>query len=189
MEIFSQSHKNLQLFCADFWPSQEDCQLILDDIGVSSGRINMAEPSIMRWLSIIRELMRKNDGSMARLVTVLIKQYPNNKDLIAVCAPWIPVMPAKSAEPVEENAGSPAQGAPSPAPAPAAAIPKGAVLVKKFEDTPKEPVPIVAPPDFADEADLVVPRIDTLWEAMIDVERRLTDVERKLSQPERKAKS
>lgn len=179
MEIFSKSHRDLQMFCADFWPSAADCQLILTDVGIESGRINMDEPSIMRWLSIIRELMRKDDGSMARLVVVLMKQYPDNKALAAVCAPWTPAVPARSAlieapMPDEPN------------------IPAGAVLVKKFDkkDTPvaapvgtkpaSDPVPVVVPPDFADEATLVVPRLDTLWEAMIDTERRLVELEKRL---------
>lgn len=178
MEVFSQSHKNLQMFCADFWPSQADCELILGDVGIDSTRINMAEPSIMRWLSIIRELMRKNDGSMGRLAIVLMKQYPENKSLAAVCAPWIPANPAKSspntsALPVVDSA------APEPSVPP---VPPGAVLVKKFETEPKskpkpELVPVVAPVDFADEAELVVPRIDTLWEAMVDMERRMVEME------------
>lgn len=176
MEQWSVAHRSLQLFCADFWSTAEDCQAILDEIGISSGRINLSEPSIMRWMSIIRELMRKNDGSMARLVMVLTKQYPANQQLAAVCAPWIPAQPAKTME-----------GATTPAPeAGQAGVPKGAVLVKKFDAAPEaEPVPVVAPPDFADEAGLVVPRIDTLWEAMIDVERRIVELERKVSQPGR----
>lgn len=125
----------------------------------------MAEPSIMRWLSIIRELMRKNDGSMGRLVVVLMKQYPDNKSLRDVCAPWIPASPAKD----------------TTAPAVAPDLPPGAVLVKKFEDEkplPKQKVvPVVAPVDFADEAELVVPRVDTLWEAMIEMERRMVEME------------
>jgi hypothetical protein len=175
VEVFSQSHKNLQMFCADFWPSQADCELILGDVGIDSTRINMAEPSIMRWLSIIRELMRKNDGSMGRLVIVLMKQYPENKSLAAVCAPWIPATPAKS---------SPNTSVPLPADsaAPETVVPPGAVLAKKFESEPKSKpkpalVPVVAQPDFADEAELVVPRIDTLWEAMVDMERRMVEME------------
>lgn len=171
MEVFSQSHKNLQMFCADFWPSQADCESILADVGIDSARINMAEPSIMRWLSIIRELMRKNDGSMGRLVIVLMKQYPENKSLAAVCAPWVPATPAKS---------SPNTSVPASEVMPETAVPPGAVLAKKFEpETKSKPdlVPVVVPPDFADEAELVVPRIDTLWEAMIDMERRMVEME------------
>lgn len=178
METFSQSHKNLQMFCADFWPSQADCELILGDVGVDSKRINMAEPSIMRWLSIIRELMRKNDGSMAQLVIVLMRQYPENKSLAAVCAPWIPATPAKS---------SPNTSVPS---APDTVVPAGAVLAKKFEPE-LAVVPVVAPVDFAEEAALVVPRIDTLWEAMIDMERRMVEMEQwrsALSIPAKKGK-
>lgn len=164
MESWSVSHKALQLFCAGFWETADDCQLILDEIGISGSRINLSEPSIMRWLSIIRELMRKNDGSMGRLVTVLIKQYPDNQQLRTVCAPWIPAnpaMPVQSMQPEQPDD-----------------VPAGAVLVKKFvNDHP--PVPVVAPPDFADEAGLIVPRVDTLWEAMVETNRRLNELERR----------
>lgn len=174
MELWSVSHRNLQLLCADFWSTAEDCQSILDEIGISSGRINLSEPSIMRWMSIIRELMRKNDGSMARLVVVLTKQYPDNKQLADVCAPWVPSQPAKSLSeiPVSATTGTSTN----------TQVPDGAVLVKKFEDDepkPKpKPVPVIAPPDFVEDATLVLPRIDTLWAAMIDVEQRLVELEK-----------
>lgn len=173
MEVFSQSHKNLQMFCADFWTTAEDCQLILSDVGVDSKRINLAEPAIMRWYSIIRELMRKNDGSMARLVVVLMKQYPENQALRDVCAPWIPATPAKTSS-VDVDA----------------TLPPGAVLVKKFEaESGPEPktkpkpepapklVPVAVPEDFAEDAPLTVARIDTLWAAMVDTENRLREIE------------
>lgn len=164
MESWSVSHKALQLFCASFWETADDCQLILDEIGISGSRINLSEPSIMRWLSIIRELMRKNDGSMGRLVTVLIKQYPENKQLLAVCSPWIAADPAMRGQSMQPE--SPDD------------VPPGAVLVKKFVND-NSLVPVVAPHDFADEAGLVVPRIDTLWEAMVETERRLNELERR----------
>lgn len=176
METFSQSHKKLQVFCADFWPSADDCSLILADVGIDSARINLSEPSIMRWLSIIRELMRRNDGSMGVLVVVLMKQYPDNKALRDVCSPWIPATPAKDTS--------------DAVPAGTVPVPAGAVLVKKFEDeaspdpksNPKpDPktklVPVVTPVDFAEEAELVVPRIDTLWAAMVDMEQRMVEME------------
>lgn len=175
MEIFSKSHKALQIFCAGFWDTAADCELILGDVGIDSTRINLAEPSLMRWYSIIRELIRKNDGSMAVLVDVLMKQYPENKSLSAVCAPWIPSQPAKSA---------PVESATPEAPlAPSASVPTGAVLVKKFETKP-ELVPVVAPLDFAEEAEEVIPRIETLWAAMIDVEQRLVELEQWRNQPQ-----
>lgn len=135
----------------------------------------MDEPSIMRWLSIIRELMRKDDGSMARLVVVLIKQYPQNKALQAVCAPWIPATPART-DPVQSvPPDSPVKSEPLK-PELVAPVPTGAVLVKKFVAESK-PVPVVVPADFADEAGMAVARIDTLWAAMIDVEQRLANIE------------
>lgn len=136
MESWSIAHKNLQIFCADFWPSPDDCAAILEEIGISSNRINMSEPSIMRWLSIIKELMRKNDGSMAKLVVALVRQYPNNSALLAVCAPWIPSLPARST--VGEHMPTPAIVTTE--------LPPGAVLVQKFEpgfDLPPEPKPEV----------------------------------------------
>lgn len=151
MEMWSVSHRNLQIFCADFWPSADDCQLILDEIGVNSIRINLSEPAIMRWLSIIRELMRKNDGSMSRLVLALMKQYPDNKQLAAVSAPWIPAAPVKAMT--------------------------GDVVAMPPPPTP-ELVALVAPAEDAEEAQLIVPRLDTLWEAMVDQERRLDELER-----------
>lgn len=141
LETFSQAHKTLQMFCAEFWSSAVDCEFILADIGVDSKRINLAEPSIMRWLSIIRELMRMNDGSMGRLVSALMKQYPENQSLRAVCAPWVPAAPAKT------------------------------------EVLPSEVVPVVAAVDFATDVALVVPRVDTLWETLVDMERRLLELE------------
>lgn len=123
----------------------------------------------MRWLSILRELMRKNDGSMGRLVSVLIRQYPDNQQLLAVCAPWIASKPARSME----EGGDPSI---STVAEQSPIVPKGAVLVKKFEKEPL-PVPVVAPPDFTDEAPLLVARVDTLWEAMVDTERRMVDLE------------
>lgn len=143
MESWSVAHKALQIFCAGFWETAEDCQLILDEIGISSGRISLSEPSVMRWYRIILELMRRNDGSMARLVQALMRDYPDNKDLAAVCAPWIPAQPAKTLPPAE----------------------------------PPELVPVVVPADFADDAPLTIARLDTLWEAMVDVERRLVEIE------------
>ena len=152
MESFSQSHKNLQMLCADFWPSAEDCQLILNDIGLTSVRINMAEPSIMRWLSIINELRRRDDGSMGRLVVVLLRQYPENQQLRDVCAPWTPAAPAHEAT---------------------IAAPTGFVPGKKG-DAPEKPAPDVE--DIEEDA-LIVPRIDTLWDAMIDIEKRMIELE------------
>lgn len=183
MESWSVAHKNLQIFCADFWSTAEDCTVILNEVGVTSIRIRMNEPSIARWYSILIELMRMNDGSMGRLVTVLISKYPQNDALRSVCAPWIPDRPATLQQ------GLPPPVMPAPVipekVAPPLEIPVGAVLVKEFtteaESKPKPklpPVPVVAPSDFADEAGLVVPRIDTLWEAMIDTNRRLTEMEK-----------
>lgn len=179
MESWSVAHKNLQIFCADVWDTAERCQLILDEIGISSGRISLSEPSIMRWYRIILELMRRNDGSMTQLVQALMKDYPGNSALAVVCAPWTPSAPAKSL-PIPE---------PIPAPLVDSPVPPGAVLVKKFRDEPEpKAVPVVAPADFADEAELVIPRLDTLWEAMVDMERRMVEMEqwRSLPKPARK---
>lgn len=175
MEQFSVAHKALQVFCADFWPSAEDCSLILGDIGIESARINLGEPSIMRWLSIINELRRRDDGSLGRLVVVLMDQYPENQALRAVCAPWIPANPAKTTQDKPD--------------VPVAPVPAGAVLVKKFTPEPKaavEPkvVPLVAPADFADDAELVVPKIDTLWDAVVDMEQRYVELEKRINELE-----
>ena len=161
MESFSQSHKNLQMFCADFWPSAQDCELILGDVGIDSRRINMSEPSIMRWLSIIQEMRRRDDGSMSMLVNVLMKQYPENKQLREVCAPWIPTAPAKEtlSATIVTTANATTAG----------------VLVSK---KPKKLIPVVVDPDFSADADLVVPKLTTLWDAMIDTEKRITEMEK-----------
>ena len=169
MEQFSVAHKALQVFCADFWPSAEDCSLILGDIGIEGARINLGEPSIMRWLSIINELRRRDDGSLSRLVVILMEQYPENQALRTVCAPWIPAHPMQSAQEKPVAAVAP--------------VPTGAVLVKKFVAEPKV-VPLVAPADFADDAELVVPKIDTLWDAVVDMEQRYVELEKRINELE-----
>lgn len=185
METFSLSHRRLQIFCAGFWETAEDCQLILNDIGADNTRISLSEPSIQRWFRIINELIRKDDGSMARLVIVLMRDYPNNKALRDVCAPWIPA--------------SPMQAPPADKPAP---IPVGAVLVKEFvEDeldalpspakkkakhvTSEEVIPLVASADFADEADLVIPKIQTLWDAMTSTGEQMQKIIERLDEMDR----
>jgi len=143
MESFSQAHRNLQMFCADFWEKSAECVVILDAIGISPSAVDMTPPAIMRWYSIIRHLMRLDDGSMGRLVVALMDQYPQNDALRAVCAPWIPALPAQLT-----------------------AVPKSQKLL-----------PVVVPVDFADEADAVVPKIDTLWITMVETNVRLTRLE------------
>lgn len=193
MEQWSLSHKNLQNFCASFWDTAEDCQIILGEIGVTSIRIKMNEPSLARWFSIITELMRMNDGSMNRLVTVLISKYPHNDALRTVCSPWISV-------PMRDgiNASAPVP-VPTPVPTPVPVqskahvtvattidIPEGAALVQKYEPDAATPtpngitprtdiklVPLVVSEEFSDDAALVIPRVQTLWDLMAEINERL----------------
>lgn len=193
MESFSVAHRNLQMFCADFWEDPAACVVILTEIGISPSAVDMTPPAIMRWYSIIRHLMRLDDGSMGRLVVVLMNQYPANDALRAVCSPWIPSRPmtrpsshqveepAKAVEPLE--------------------LPPGTVLVEEFtgDDAPAkkgksgpkgspepkpepfktELVPVVVPVDFADEADAVIPKMETLWATVIEQDRRIKELERR----------
>jgi hypothetical protein len=154
MEEFSQSHRTFQVFCAKFWQNADQCKMLLDEAGVPTGFIDYDEPSIMRWFSIINEMIRLGDDSMMRFVAVLMSKYPDNTRLAAVCAPWTPVAPATIGD-------------------------SGAVLVKKFETEPpvKTLVPLVTVPDFAGEASLVVPRVNTLWEAVAQFEKRFAELE------------
>lgn len=154
METFSQNHRNLQVLCAEIWSSAADCELILSYLGIESSHVNLAEPSIMRWLSIIRELMFMNDGSLSRLVIVLMNQYPNNTTLRAVCAPWMPVAPAS-------------------------------VLTTHADPLPvavaQSPVPVMVAAEFAEEAALILPRLDALWQTMIEVNAQITAIEAHLA--------
>lgn len=176
MESFSVAHKNLQMFCADFWDDPASCVVILNEIGISPSAVDMTPPAIMRWYSIIRHLMRLNDGSMGRLVVALMNQYPANDALRSVCAPWIPATPAKITQP---GAGASAAPESEDVPEPIA-LPKGTVLVEKFKgkQTPQPTVvPVVVPADFADEADAVVPKIETLWATVVEQDKRIVRLE------------
>lgn len=186
METFSVAHRNLQMFCADFWEDPASCVVILNEIGISPSAVDMTPPAIMRWYSIIRHLMRLNDGSMSRLVVALMGQYPANDALRSVCSPWIPSQPmtgnAKGAKQPDHEADK----APF-------VLPEGTVLVEEFDpvgkpkkskETPAPPVvppvvPLVAPVDFADEADAVVPKMETLWATVIEQDRRIKELERR----------
>lgn len=191
MESFSLAHRNLQMFCADFWEDPASCVVILNDIGISPGAVDMTPPAIMRWYSIIRHLMRLDDGSMSRLVVALMAQYPANDALRRVCSPWIPAQPlttiSLAAQPGTQ--GSP-QGGPATTPAPGTplgtpvvpvpiVLPEGTVLVKEFKADDGPPVPVVAPHDFAEEADAVVPRMETLWATVIEQDRHIRELERR----------
>lgn len=132
------------MFCADFWDEPAQCIVILDAIGISPSSVDMTPPAIMRWYSIIRHLMRLDDGSMGRLVIVLMTEYPNNDALRTVCAPWIPALPSQIQ-----------------------------VLPQKRLTVEDDLVPVVVPIDFADEADTVVPKMDTLWSTVVEVNKRL----------------
>ncbi len=131
MESWSKAHTNLQELCAQFWPSAEDCLQILAEMQITSTRINMQEPSRMRWLSMIREFMRKDDGSMGRLVKILMGYYPDNHELANVCAPWVLEAPAQTQRVV-----------PPP-------------VIKK--PVKQEEVTVKLPPTLVEDADLLCP--------------------------------
>jgi len=165
VETWSIAHAKLQTFCADFWPDAASCRRLLADTGVSEANISFDEPPLLRWFSILRQLMKLNDGSMGRLVTTLLADYPENDALRTVCAPWIAASPA---------------GIPG-ASFNLAPVPEGVALVQKFIPAPSVEVPIgvpvVAPMESAEEAALMVARMDTLWAAMIEQERRMAELE------------
>lgn len=172
------------MFCADFWEDPASCVVILNEIGVSPSAVDMTPPAIMRWYSIIRHLMRLDDGSMGRLVVALMNQYPSNDALRSVCSPWIPSQPmtrpaASNAHPAEPQVAAPV------------VLPPGSVLVEEFKGAgapdkkpkakaePEKLIPVVVPVDFAEEADAVVPKMETLWATVIEQDRRIKELERR----------
>lgn len=163
MEKFTQSYRNLQIFASELWDTAFACQRIIEEAGATTLRINMSEPSIQRWFYVLDELRKLDDGSMARLVLVMIKEYPNNNDLLAVCAPWIPAAPATSQfYPEKDRANGPPMPPPPPVPV----------------------VPVVVPVDFAEDADLIVPRLETLWQAVREQAEKIAHQEERLKQQE-----
>lgn len=162
MEKFTQSYRNLQIFASELWDTAFACQRIIEEAGATTLRINMSEPSIQRWFYVLDELRKLDDGSMGRLVQVMMKEYPENSELKNACAPWIPAAPATSTF---------------------------------YQDKPREPsapmppplvpvVPVVVPVDFAEDADLIVPRLETLWQAVREQAERIADNDARLKQQE-----
>lgn len=163
MEKFTQSYRSLQIFASELWDTAFACQRIIEEAGATTLRINMSEPSIQRWFYVLDELRKLDDGSMGRLVQVMMKEYPGNSELQKVCAPWIPASPATSQfYPREDRPAAPPMPPPPPVPV----------------------VPVVVPVDFAEDADLIVPRLETLWIAVREQAERIVQQDERLKQQE-----
>lgn len=57
------------------------------DALIDSSRVNWDEPPALRWQSVILECEKQN--TLTRLVPVLLKEYPDNKQLFEACLPWL----------------------------------------------------------------------------------------------------
>lgn len=79
-------HKRLQVVCAYLWPDPRDCQRLVQDSMIDSSRISWEEPPFLRWQSVIMEADKQ--GTLSRLCDVLIREYPENKELKLACSPW-----------------------------------------------------------------------------------------------------
>jgi len=83
------THKKLRDVASYLWPDSRDCRRLVADSLIDATRINWDEPPNLRWQSVILEAEKQN--TLYRLVPVLLKEYPENRELIAACAPWVVV--------------------------------------------------------------------------------------------------
>lgn len=172
MELFTKDYQNLATFCSGIWTTPGRCEVVLNDAGLEPSKFNLIGQPLIVWWAILNELRIRNDGSMSRLVVALMHEYPENNALRAASAPWVP-SPAQ-AGPV---------GIPGPAPFPGAGPPGQKTepplgALETVVNPAATTVPLIAPIDYSDEADLVAQRGIALWHVMADLVRRVEELEK-----------
>lgn len=159
--MWTLAHRRLQEACIYLFPEPRDCRVLVSDCGMDASQINFEEPPALRWQSVINEAEKQN--AMGKLVPTLLARYPDNAQLIAACKPF--------------EAADPVAAPPVTKPKTEPTVPKGAVLVKKFEPETKS-VPLQAPEETAtiviDDAEAT---IASLRLAAAAQEKRLVELE------------
>lgn len=120
--------------------------MLVANSGMDASQINFEEPPALRWQSVINEAEKQ--GTLHKLVPVLLARYPENRQLIAACAPW--------------EAADPVQTVPN----------------QKQKTPAVELVPLIVPKEFADIAyEDTVATIASLRMSIASQEKRLADLE------------
>lgn len=152
-------HKRLRDICAYLWEDARDCRRLVADAVIESGKIVFDEPPMLRWQSVIMECEKQ--GTLPKLCSVLLAEYPENTKLLEAISPW---MPNISGGPPDQAKEPPPPAAPPPAPPPVATI------------APVLPISIVPQP--SEEFDELVVTIESMRADMAHLMQQVEELRR-----------